>query len=492
MILLLGCAEKEPTEPAPFAYPAPDAFTLSGPGGPTRSFSAEELDVSCAALTGGPEDVEHHNLVGMYDGWLVVPWAPEDGGGGVTLYDFSDPCAPEKVGETYAPLMRETHTLGIARVDDRVILAVDAHTDESHGGIGFWDLTDPTAPEWIAYLEIPDYAYPDAYFRVALSTFWLGDRLFVSAGFNGVLTVDVTDPTAPVLLESHVETAFLAGRFDVVGNLGLGTSAGLTRTLLWDIGEPDDWELLADWEPTDSTGTPSAYYFSSWAGKYGFFARKGNGGGPIVYDLSDPTAPTFVSDAFSAEGDGGYVFRHHDRLFQGESNFGSRYDFTDPTAPFEEARIDMSGDFDTLTPIGNVAVASVDEGADPGMATLVFPWDTEPDTLGPTAELTSPADGEVWAPVTSNIGLAFDEQLEPVSVHAGSFRVWRADGAEVPGRFYAQEAIADFVPDAPLDADTTYVVEIPAGGITDTSGNPTESTLRFRFSTGPEVAEVAW
>ena len=108
------------------------------------------------------------------------------------------------------------------------------------------------------------------------------------------------------------------------------------------------------------------------------------------------------------------------------------------------------------------------------------------------AELTSPADGEVWAPVTSNIGLAFDEQLEPVSVHAGSFRVWRADGAEVPGRFYAQEAIADFVPDAPLDADTTYVVEIPAGGITDTSGNPTESTLRFRFSTGPEVAEVAW
>ena len=177
MILLLGCAEKEPTEPAPFAYPAPDAFTLSGPGGPTRSFSAEELDVSCAALTGGPEDVEHHNLVGMYDGWLVVPWAPEDGGGGVTLYDFSDPCAPEKVGETYAPLMRETHTLGIARVDDRVILAVDAHTDESHGGIGFWDLTDPTAPEWIAYLEIPDYAYPDAYFRVALSTFWLGDQI---------------------------------------------------------------------------------------------------------------------------------------------------------------------------------------------------------------------------------------------------------------------------------------------------------------------------
>jgi hypothetical protein len=50
------------------------------------------------------------------------------------------------------------------------------------------------------------------------------------------------------------------------------------------------------------------------------------------------------------------------------------------------------------------------------------------------------------------------------------------------------EAVANFTPDAPLAPDTTYVVELPAGGISDAAGNPLASSHRFRFSTGPRVA----
>jgi hypothetical protein len=178
-------------------------------------------------------------------------------------------------------------------------------------------------------------------------------------------------------------------------------------------------------------------------------------------------------------------------LFQGESNFGSRYDFADPSAPVELTRIDIDGDFDTLTPIGNVAVASVDSGAAAGLSTVVFPWAAEPDRRGPTAELVNPADGTVWVPVTGRIGLSFDELVEPRSVHAGSFRVWDEAGRAVPGRFYTQEHIVNFVPDA-LEADTSYFVEVPAGGIADVSGNPTSAAMRFRFSTGAEVMERPW
>ncbi|MDP2316622.1 MAG: Ig-like domain-containing protein [Pseudomonadota bacterium] len=491
LLFLLACAEPPPVVAAD-TLPDPGDYVLAGPGGPAASFDAAQLDQPCAALTGGPEDIEHHNLVGIYDGWLVLPWAPEDGGGGISLFDFSDPCAPAKIGEAYSAIMRESHTLAIAEVDGRTILAVDAHHDGDRGGIGFWDLTDPTAPVWLSDLELPGYHYPDAYFRVALSTFWQGDVLYVSAGFLGVFTVDVSDPAAPVLLDQWTEAGFLAGSFHVIGNLALASSAGLSRTMLWDIGDPTDWQLLADWEPTDDGGEPRPYYFANVGGRYAFFARKGDGGGPMVYDLADPTVLTRVSSAFSPEGDGGYVSRHHDTLFQGESNFGARYDFSDPSAPIEIARIDMAGDFDTLTPIGNVAVASVDDDADPGLATQVFPWDPAPDARGPTAELTSPMDGATWVPVTGRIGLSFDESIEPKSAHAGSLRVWRADGAAVPGRFYGQETLVNFVPDAPFDADTTYVVEVPAGGIADVSGNPTEATLRFTFSTGAAVAEVPW
>ncbi len=175
----------------PDAFPEPGDYTVAGPGGPRVSFEAAELDLPCTALTGGALDVEHHNLVGIYDGWLVLPWAPEEGGGGVTIYAFDDPCAPVKVGEAYSEFMRESHTLAIAEAGDRTILAVDAHIDDDHGGIGFWDLTDPTNPTWLTLLELPGSHYPDAYFRVALSTFWQGDVLFVNAGLLGVFRVDV-------------------------------------------------------------------------------------------------------------------------------------------------------------------------------------------------------------------------------------------------------------------------------------------------------------
>lgn len=491
-LLVLAACTPDPEPVVPDDAPAADAFVLAGPGAAKTNFTTEQLALPCAALTGGPEDIEHHNLVGVHDGYLYLPWAPEDGGGGLTIYDFSSPCAPVKVGEAYHDLMRETHTLGIGDVGGRRYLAVDTFIDNDHGGIGFWDVTDPTAPIWAGDLELPDFHYPDAYFRVSLSTFWQGDLLFVSAGFNGIFTVDVSDPASPKLLDQHTEVAFMAGSFHVVGNLGMASSAGLARTLIYDIGNPEDWQTVADFNTLDDEGGPTPYYFAHLSGKYALFARKSEGGGPIVYDISDPALPLRVGMANAPEADGGYVMRHHDVLFQGESNYGAWYDFSNPALPVEMQQIDMSGDFDTLTPIGNVAVASVDEGADLGLATQVFPWNTAVDSTGPTVEFHNPADGQTWVPVSGRIGLSFDEQIEPMSAHAGSFRVWAENGALVSGRYYGQETLVNFVPDEPLSEATTYYVVIPAGGITDVSGNASTAERSFRFSTGETVAERPW
>jgi len=489
VILLLACAEPPIV---PDTLPEPGDYALSGPGGPAAQLDASLLDTPCAALTGGPQDIEHHNLVGMHDGFLLLPWAPESGGGGITVYEFSDPCNPVKRGEAYEPLMRETHTLAIGQAGGRTVLAVDTLVDGDHGGVGFWDISDPDAPTWLSSLEIPNFAYPDAYFRVSLSAFWQGDRLYLSSGLLGVFVVDVSDPAEPEIVDNWVEVAFLSGSFHVIGNLALASTAGMSRTILWDIGDPEDWQLLADFDVEDDLGEAHPYYFANVGGHYALFARKDEGGGPVVYDIADPGAPVRVGAGFVAEGDGGYVVRQNDLLFEGESNFGSRYDFGDPSAPVEVARIDMSGDFDTLVPIGNVAVASVDEGGEPGMATLVFPYDADPDARPPALELVNPPDGATWVPVTGRIGLSFDEQVEPVSAHAGSLRVWSQDGRAVPGRFYGQETIVNFVPDAPLDPDTTYFVEVPAGGIADVSGNAVAVTTSFSFSTGAEVMERPW
>jgi len=489
-----GCSPEKAADPvALFEYPSPDAWEpLAGPAGPAVTFAEAELWQHCAYLTGGPEDIQHHNLAVVRDGYLWLPWAPEDGGGGLTIFEFSDPCNPVKVGEAYAEGMRESHTMAFGVVDGREYLAVDYHTpgaDGQAGGVGFWDVTDRTDPRWVSAIELPDYDYPDAYFRVVLSTTWQGDVLYAVAGLNGVFAIDVSDPLSPELVSQTSVVAHIMGTLHVVGNIGLASSAGLAQTTFYDLSDPWSLEPIAggDWQTEDREGDLQGYYFASLGGEYALFARNTEGGGPIIYDVTDPTAPAFVGDHFTPDADGGYVFRHNDWLFQGESNFGAVYDITDPTDPVLFQTFDLQGDLDTVTPVGNVAVISVDDDANDGQSTAVMPWDVNPDALGPTAKLVNPADGETFVTTLGRIGVSFDEMIEHGSVFEGSFRVWTERGEPVAGRFNTQENIVNFTPDEPLEADTTYLVSLPAGGVTDVSGNPTEVDRSWVFSTGGDV-----
>ena len=441
----------------------------------------------CAYLNGGEGTAEHQNLVVMHDGWVLFPWAPEDGGGGISFFDLSDPCQPEKIGEATSATMRESHTLPTGFANGREYLAVGHHVDNDNGGVGFFDITDPSSPEWVSELLLPGYHYPDAYFRVALSTTWLGDRLFVAAGLLGVFTIDVSDPENPVIINQVTEVGHIVGTFHVVGDVGIASSAGLARVVVYDISDPEDWEIRADFDVGAGFEEFANFYFSNLGGEYMLFARKNNGGGPVAWDFTDPDAPVLAGAIEVEDGDGGYVFRHNDLLFQGESNFGALYDFSDPANISELARFQLEGDLDTITPMGNVAVVSVDDKGEPGKATGIFPWDTEPDTTAPAVRWHRPADGQSWVKPTSAIGVSLDELAEPRSAHAGSFRVWTEDGSAVPGRWYTMEAAINFVPDEALPDNTTIWVEIPAGGLADSSGNPVSETTRFAFSTGARV-----
>lgn len=480
LTLLLACtAPERPT------FPAPDAFDVTGPGlgGPSGAPVGER----CAALTGGPEDIEHHNHVVFWDGYLVMPWAPEDGGGGLTVFDVSDPCDPVKVGEAFDPRMRESHTLPIAEVDGRVFAAVDYHEvvgDDVRGGIGFWELTDPTQPTWVSELDLPGYHYPDAYVRVTLSTFWQGDVLYAPGGQNGVYVIDVADPTQPALIDTwSAETPFVVGSFHVLGNAAIAASAGVARAVTVDLSDPTAPEEVLPFDAVDADGERRLTYFSSVGGRYLLLARKNAGGGPIVYDLEDPLEPTWLSDAVSPLGDGGYVFRQKDFLFQGESDFGAVYDFSDPGAPTEALIVNLVGDFDTLTPMGSHMVAAVDDDAAPGLASVVMPWTDAVDDQAPVVELAVPRHGAVDQPLGTRIGLSLDAFVLPQSAHAGSIRVWTLDGTAIEGSFRVQENLVNFTPAEPLPADSTVIVEAVEGGLTDWSGNALGATQTWIFQT---------
>jgi hypothetical protein len=484
---LLACTPEavEEVELVP-DFPDPGAWELKGPGGPAVVSGAPFE--ACAYLNGNEDSADHHNHAVMYDGYLLMPWAPEDGGGGITFFDVSDPCAPTKVGEGWSDLMRESHSLGFSEVDGRRYVVVNyLHEDGFGGGVGFWDITDPTDPVWVSELAVEGYAYPDSYTRLTLSVFWQGDYVFASTAILGVFVIDASDPLNPeVVGRITFDGPHLVGSFHVWGNRALASTAGLGRTVLLDISDPLSPVPVpgGDWTLEDAEGNDRFYYFANMGAEHALFARSNEGGGPIVYDMTDENNPTWVSEAFTEDGDGGYVFQHNDRLFQGDSNFGTVYDFSDPTDLVELGRFDLPGDLDTVTPLGHVALVSVDEGARDRQATAVMPWTEEVDTMPPRAGLTSPADGETGVALTARIGVLMDEMIEPMSAFDGSFRVWAKDTEDaLRGQFNVQENIVNFSPAEPLEPGTTYVVELPAGGLCDVSGNSTAERLRFSFTT---------
>ena len=184
--------------------------------------------------------------------------------------------------------------------------------------------------------------------------------------------------------------------------------------------------------------------------------------------------------------------RHEGFLFQADSDRGLVYDASDMSAPTLIGEVDIAGDLDTVTPVGNVLVAAVDSKADDGRSSVVFPWAEAPDARGPRLEWFRPQDGATLVPTTTALGLSFDEMIEGVTVFEGSVRVWTVDGEAVPGRLYTQENLVNFVPDVPWAEETTYVVELPAGGVADVSGNRVAETMRWSFTTGVALETPRW
>lgn len=480
-------------EPEPRPYPEPgDRPPNSGPGGPQVVFEADELYTNCAYLTGGESDFDHHNLVVMFDGYLLMPWAPEQGSGGFTFFDISDPCSPEVVGRGFSQELRESHSLGFAHLNERWWLVANQKRPgllEGRGGIQFWDITDPSQPLPMSKLEIEGHFYPDAYARVVLSVFWQAPYVYVAAADNGLYIVDATNPLEPELVRKYdFEPTLRAGQVQVVGNLLVVSAAEGPRTVLLDVSDPVAPQPIAggDFEIVDGEGATREGYFSNLGAGHVWYAVKNGDGGLLAYDIRDPSNPTYAGHLDSG-GNGGYVFIKDDLAFVGESNFAGIYDVADPSAIEQVATLELTGDLDTVTPIGNVAVLAVDDEAEPDQATAIAPYLTEVDTTAPRVTWAVPSDGAEGLPVTSRIGLVFNEMVDVKSAWEGSVRLWETgtDPAltRVDGHVSVQESVVNFSPLEPLKPGTQYTLSVPAGGIVDYNANAVTEDFELTFTT---------
>ncbi len=476
----------------PFMYTPPTAWSNRGPGLPRLTFDDSQLFENCAFLDGTAQDKDHHNLVVMYDGYLLMPWAHEGDYGALTFFDMTDPCNPTKAGEQDSPKMRETHSIGFMHHDGKrwaVTQGINRAFDQ--GGLLFWDITDTANPvPEEAAVNVPGFFYPDAYKRIILSAFWQGRYVYAAGSLNGIYIYDALDPKNPKLVNQYVfEPLMQAGQVQAVGNLLVVTTAEGRRAVLLDISDPENPQPIpgGDFQTADSEGVPREAYFSNMANGHIFFARKEGGGGLMIYDIRDPEHPTYAG-GYTSDGNGGYVFVKDNYAFVGESRFAALYDVSDYANIEPMGRFNLKGDLDTITPIGNLAILSVDDKAVKNEATAVSIWSTAPDEQPPIVEWMWPRDGADNLPVTSRFGLMFNEMTDVMSAFEGSVRLYRTDAASpdegrVPIMVSTQENIVNVSPFTPLEHSTQYTLELLAGGVTDYSGNTLAETFTATFTT---------
>lgn len=293
----------------------------------------------------------------------------------------------------------------------------------------------------------------------------------------------------------HLALTGVVGHPIIFGNL-LIYAADQSRTgvAIYDISDLSNPVLLS----TLKEGGPGGYWPELWGGGgklyivWPYQNNAFNDGAPgfRVVDITDPANPHWVVDrTLPANGDEPMYIQFQDEFaFIANHKIDLRSFDVVLSLASEANGIDTS---QFALPLGNLLVTG-GYGDQQGMAVWVH--QTAPDTRGPEVGFHLPRAGQTNYPVSAPISLLIHETLEVSTIVNGTtFRVRPLDaegnpGAFVAGRFtFAFDDTLTFTPNAPLAANTTYLVDIPANGIRDAAGNAM-APFSFTFSTGTLVS----
>lgn len=299
----------------------------------------------------------------------------------------------------------------------------------------------------------------------------------------------------PALAEHGV-----AGNSILLGNLLFITSDESNMGILcYDISPvfdtPSQPPVLLD----KLSGPVGAYIVSPWQ-NYLIFSRRDTSTVDVV-DYSDPTDLRLVTSidvvgnpAWDRGNGLGYIQCQDNFIFADRHKIDM--DTFQPVLELDEMGIarppgSVAGQLDTsqhLMPMGNLLVSggySV-SGAD-GVGVWIH--DAGPDRNPPYVGYHIPRPGQTNFPVGAPVSLLIHENLESYTIVNGQSVILRpVGGAAVPATVsFSYDDVLTITPTAYLAEDTTYEVEIVAGGIKDVAGNGI-LPYTFTFSTGSDLA----
>ena len=449
-----------------------------GPEGrvPNRSYPASELFTQISPQLGE----RHHNQPSVIDGYLLLA-----GNGVHEFWDISNPYSPALVSEFFSPHRfgeAESHQVSYAKFADGSLYLVTI----SGRGIDLWSIDDVDVrePRLLKALKLPNIDYGNLH-NAVWGVAWQGDYIYVGASTSGLYVVDAADPVRARLVRVVPRSrlgGIAAGPLFALGNLlVITTPLNLSGIVTVDISDPTDPTLLDFVRPRGK----------SYIG--GFY-----GGNAVLqtpyrtYDVTTNPRDIKLIGSFTTPSSE-YVSHGDGHLFLGGLRGGSegiwKYDIGDPDKPRLIGRIpgrDTRWDDQFSVPIGNLVAISDDQNVGGYVGSYLAVHDTAPDARPPAVDYVNPPDGAVDQALTSAIGLSFTDQIEFASVGAATLFVRPVGGEVLAGKWGHSHTVVTFSPDEPLRADTAYEVVATAGGVTDLVGNALAGEFRAEFRTRAE------
>lgn len=440
----------------------------------------------------------------MHRGYLFVPLGADHGGGAgsgaFAFYDVSNPSAPVNIFDSRSH-QSDYHNPGtLNHVGDWAelhhlpisgnLMAISEKRTNS-AGFSIFDMAplyddDPqTRPRTISRYSYPGVTNPSNYDGYSFALGWQGQRYVYSpTGANGLFIVDTTNLLSPRLIahrtRSQLGNLTLRQAIPIGNHLILTTVAigGTFNAIIMDISNPANPVQIGSFNGPQ--GYQGFVYGSSFYG----------GSSPIQrHDFTHPASivtttlrknPDFDRPEYGF-GKDGYLFIGH---YPGATKWKINGNTVDPAGQVLSGFVD---DHAFLNPLGNLIALCTDHNNPKKL--MIGIHGPEKDVAGPVPLYVSPAMNTSAAHPLSRVGISFSDFVDGTSLNGTTFTVRKtATTAAIPGSYSSMFGIVNFVPDAPLEPDTTYEVVLTAGGVKDQCGNGVATeTLVTRFSTGNTV-----
>ncbi|MBC7772434.1 MAG: Ig-like domain-containing protein, partial [Pyrinomonadaceae bacterium] len=403
--------------------------------------------------------------------------------GALHVFDVKDPRKPvllKTLGNTpETNSLRELHAMPVAMIDGKDFLVMPTLT-----GIQFFDFTNPLDPKPSGALALTGVNGGD-YDNAAWQVSWSWPYVFVGGTGNGFYIVDATDPARPTLVTRVMSGTlgnFRVGPIHAAGNYVVvsGMDQGPTKIVVLDVSNPrvpmvkamgmapaEMYAAVVIGDRIFGAGATGLYSFVKWS----------------------PTAITTIAMKKFGTDKGGYCTYQDGFAICGQSSEGYRkIDMRDDANIVEVGHADLpdaSADTDFATVMGNLVYL----GNDHGSGAAFIPHSMLPDTTAPAVVNSYPADQSISQPLSTRLTVFFSDEIDIGTITPTNMIVRKNGGAAVPGVFtHSSFNAISFGPRQPLEANSTYEVVMPAGGLKDLVGNAIKTSVTVRFSTGPTLA----